>query len=64
MSDKYFDKKVDEWVEAIKISILEGYIRRELKLFAKDIELDTRNKATELANQLLNDIHNMRHDDD
>ena len=62
MSDKYFDKKVDNWMEGIQDAMGHDNLHMVLVIFAKDIERDARQKATSLAYILANDINNMTYD--
>ncbi len=59
-NDDYFNKKIAVYMPQIEVAV-GGDLERLLRLFAKDIERDTRHQAADMAQQLANNIHNMIH---
>jgi hypothetical protein len=59
-NDEYFNQKIAEYMPVIEVAV-GGDLERLLRLFAKDIERDTRHQAADMAQELANNIHNMTH---
>jgi hypothetical protein len=62
MSDKYFNRRVNEYLPTVIETRDRDSLHRLLTMFAKEIERDARHKASAMANSLANDIQNMQHD--
>lgn len=62
VSDAYFDRRVQEYFRAVKDAASDDeQLRRLLRMFAKEIERDTRHRAADLVTQCQNDIFNLKH---
>lgn len=60
MIDDYFNRRVAEFLPAVRDARGDEQLHQVLRMFAKEIERDARHKASSLAQTLANDIHNMR----
>lgn len=63
-NDTYFEKKVAHWLSAIRDAATDSdpyRLEQALRMFAKEVERDTRHLAADLAGALQRDIHNLRH---
>ncbi len=60
-NDDYFNEKIAVYMPHIEAVTGSSDLERILRLFAKDIERDTRHQAADMAQRLANNIHNMIH---
>jgi hypothetical protein len=62
MDDKHANKYVDQYWEAITNAPHKSdEQRRYMRLLVKEVERDTRHKATDLAQRLCSEISNLDH---
>ena len=63
MSDSYFNKMIDFALCEYE-TLTPEQLRRQVRAALRDVERETRHKASELAYKLAHDIHNMQHKSD
>ncbi|MCK5600607.1 hypothetical protein KAR91_01990 [Candidatus Pacearchaeota archaeon] len=61
MSDTYFNKMIDFALCEYE-TLTPEQLRRQVGAALRDVERETRHKASELTYKLANDIHNIRHE--